>query len=268
MLQAKQSFLFFLLGICALSAKAQDFALAQLNNSPRHHEWAQVVYDNRTVHCFVAYPEKPNKTQAVVVIHENRGLNDWARSFADQLAGEGYLVIAPDLLSGFSADKQRTSDFANSDDARTAISQLNADQITNDLKAVVAFTKQIPSCDGTVSVAGFCFGGSQAFRFATNAGESIKQVMVFYGTAPTDVDALGKIKVPVFGFYGGNDNRVNATIPDTENVLKANGKTYTYTIYEGAGHAFMRLGDDPAGSEENKAAQKASWEKLRQILGE
>jgi carboxymethylenebutenolidase len=248
------------------TAQAQDYAKAQLENSPRHHEWVELGSGDRTLHCFVAYPERSENTQAVILLHENRGLNDWARSAADQLAAKGYLVIAPDLLSDFDETHKRTTDFPTTDDARNAIYQLDAEQITRDLDAVFAYAKGLPASTGEVSVMGFCWGGSQSFRYATN-NTDLKTAMVFYGTAPTDAESIGRIQCPVYGFYGEDDQRVNATIEPTEKLMKEAGKTYDYLIYKGAGHAFMRRGDDPAEPEKaNKKARKSAWKRVSKIL--
>ncbi len=246
---------------------SQDFALNRLENSPRHHEWVQVKSGKRLVHCFVAYPEKAGNTPVVIVIHENRGLTDWVRSFADQIAAEGYIAISPDLLSDFSAEMSRTSDFSSSDDARNALYRLNPDQITSDLNAVQKYAAELPSSNGNTVVAGFCWGGSQSFRFATNNGE-IDAALVFYGSAPSEPSDIERIKAPVFGFYGENDQRINSGIPETEKLMKEAGKNYDYIIYPGAGHAYMRYGDDPDGSKENREARNNSWARIRKILSD
>jgi carboxymethylenebutenolidase len=244
---------------------AQDFAVDQLERSPRHHEWVYVAYGDRTVHGFVAYPEVPESTPAVIVIHENRGLTDWVRSFTDQLAEAGYLAIAPDLLSGFLPEFDKTSDFGTSDDAKKALYTLDPGQITKDLKAVYKYISKVPACNGEVVVIGFCWGGSQSFRFATN-NDKIKAAMVFYGSPPETLEEIKRISAPVYGFYGENDQRINATIPGVNVWMNNSGKTYDYTIYEGAGHAYMRRGDDPNGSADNKKARDDSWVRIKQIL--
>lgn len=255
--------IFFAVGFNALHA--QDFAKEQLNNSPRHHEWVEVAYEGRTIHCFVAYPEKAKSAHTVIVLHENRGLTDWVRSFTDQMAEIGYLAIAPDLLSNFSGDIRRTSDFSNSDKARDAIYQLDSNQVTNDLHAVYSYASNIPSGTGAVSVIGFCWGGSQAFRYATNNPE-LKAALVFYGTAPGNPEQIAKIKAPVYGFYGGDDQRVNATLSRTESFMREAGNTFEYKIYPGAGHAYMRSGAAPDAKKANKNAMEASWERIKNIL--
>lgn len=255
--------LLLLLLFVAIPARAQEFALKQLEDSPRHHEWVTVPSGDRSVHSFVVYPEVAEYALPVIVIHENRGLSDWVRSFADQLAGAGFIAVAPDLLSEFDAGHGRTTDFENSDAARDALYQLNPDQITADLRAVQKYASEIPSANGKVAVAGFCWGGSQTFRFATNSPH-VAAALVFYGSAPEA--GFAEIAAPVYGFYGEDDQRINATIPETDRQMKELGKSYEYVIYDGAGHGFMRAGDDPEGSQANKAARDQAWERLTALL--
>lgn len=256
-----------LLFLLSAPLHAQDFALQLLEDSPRHHEWVQVEYEGRSVHSFVAYPQSSENTLSVIVIHENRGLTDWVRSFADRVAEAGYIAIAPDLLSDFDSEHRRTSDFESSDAARDALYTLDPGQITADLKAVQEYIRNVPSSSGTVVVAGFCWGGSQTFRFATNSDEPAA-FMVFYGSAPDDPEAVQRISAPVFGFYGENDQRINSGIPAIEQMMSEFGKTYEYEIYDGAGHAFMRSGADPEGPEANREARSAAWERLKELLHE
>jgi carboxymethylenebutenolidase len=243
----------------------QDFALKQLENSPRHHEWVEINYDSRSLYSFVAFPEIPGESIAVVLIHENRGLTDWVRSFADQLAAEGFLVIAPDFLSGFNEEYQKTEEFPDSDEARKAIYELDPEQITSGLKAVVDYISSHGASNGKVVVAGFCWGGSQSFRFATNTNE-IEAAMVFYGSPPETKAELSRVTCPVYGFYGENDARINNTIPATENTMDELDLVYDYVIYEGAGHAFMRRGDDPDGEEMNKKAREEAFQRMIKIM--
>jgi carboxymethylenebutenolidase len=261
----KRLFIYTIILFISAYLYSQDYAVEQLKNSPRHHEWVDVKSGNRTVHCFAVYPERSYDVPSVIVIHENRGLTDWVRSFADQLAANGYIAIAPDLLSGFSAEKIRTSDFDNSDEARDAIYELDADQITSDLNTVQEYIASVPGSNGIVAVTGFCWGGTQTFRFATNNSE-IVAALVFYGSAPDNPDDIKRITAPVYGFYGENDQRINATIPQTEELMNSEGKIYDYEIYEGAGHAFMRYADDPSSSAEIKKAGKDAWARIKMIL--
>ncbi len=239
----------------------------RLNNSPRHQEWVEVKNGEKTIYTWVVYPETTEKRPVVILIHENKGLNDWARSMADQVAEAGYIAVAPDLLSNFSETETRTSDFATPDDATKAISQLKPADVQADLKAVADWAKTVPAASGKLVSAGFCWGGGQSFQFATNRSD-LAATLVFYGTGPQDADAYAKISSPVFGFYGGADARVNATITGSQLNMTAAGKTYDYEIYDGAGHAFMRSGEDPAGEAANVAARNAAWERMKQILSE
>jgi len=252
--------------LACVSISAQDWAKQRLEKSPRHQEWVMVKNGDRTVHSFLVYPEVKNKTLAVVVIHENRGLTDWVRSVADQLAEAGYIAIAPDLLSGMAPNGGRTSDFTDASAIGQAFARLSPDQVTADLNAVVDYMKKLPAANGKVAVAGFCWGGGQTFRFATNRSD-IVAAFVFYGTGPDNKEAIARIKAPVYGFYGGNDARVNATIPTSTELMKQAGKTYEPVIYEGAGHGFMRAGEDPANTNEaNKKAREEGWARWKSIL--
>lgn len=246
-----------------IPAAAQDWAKQTLEKSPRHQEWQDVKYGDRVVHTFIVYPETKQKAPVVLVIHEIFGLTDWARSVADQLAAKGYIAVAPDLLSGAGPNGGGTSAFASSQDATKAISGLNPDTITSDLNAVADFAKKFPSANGKLAVAGFCWGGGQSFRFATNR-KDLNAAFVFYGQPPKD---LSSITAPVYGFYAGNDARIGATIPDTTTAMKAAGKKYDPVTYEGAGHGFMRAGEDPGNTNpDNKKAHDQAWERWLSLL--
>lgn len=221
---------------------AQDWAKQNLEKSPRHSEWVPIKHDNRIVQTFVVYPEVKQKAPVVIVIHEIFGLSDWARTVADQLAANGYIAVAPDLLSGFGPKGGGTSDFGGVQDAMKAVSGLDPDVVTADLNAVADYAKKLPSSNGKIAVSGFCWGGSQSFRFATNR-KDLSAAFVFYGGPPKD---MSPINAPVYGFYGGNDARINSTIPDTIAAMKTAGKSYDPVTYDGAGHGFMRAGEDPA----------------------
>ncbi len=251
--------------VSVLPGAAQDAARERLEKSPRHQEWVTVKSGDRIVHAFLVYPEVKEKAPAIVVIHENRGLSDWVRSVADHLAEAGYIALAPDLLSGMAPGGGKTSDFPTQDAAREAISRLPADQVMADLNAVADYAARLPACTGTVAVAGFCWGGSQAFRFAT-VRENLAAAYIFYGSAPTEREQLARIACPVYGFYGGNDARVNATIPPTAEMMKALGKTYEPVTYEGAGHGFMRTGEDPQPLPANKKAREDAWQRWKLLL--
>ncbi len=244
---------------------AQDWAKARLEKSPRHLEWITIKHGNREVKCWVAYPESKEKATAVVIIHEIFGLSDWMRGMADQLAEAGYIVIAPDLLTGSGPNGGGTESLGGADGARGKIGSLPPDQITADLNAAVDYVKKLPACNGKVAVGGFCWGGTQTFRFVTN-NKDVKAGFVFYGSGTDKPEELARIQVPVYGFYGGNDARVNATIPKSTDLMKTAGKTFEPVVYDGAGHGFMRAGEDPAGSAENKKAREDGWKRWKDLL--
>jgi carboxymethylenebutenolidase len=244
----------------------QDASRQRLNESPRHHEWVEVKHGERTVHSFLVFPEVSEKATAVVVIHENRGLTDWVRSVADRLAEKGYIAIAPDLLSGMAPGGGKTSDFADSDAAREGISRLPQEQVTADLQAVFQYVKNLPAANGKVAVAGFCWGGRQTFLYATQQPD-LAAAFVFYGTPAEGKEAVSKITAPVYGFYGENDARVNASIPDITALMKETGKTYEPVTYPGAGHGFMRSGEATDASEADKNAREAGWQRWLELLG-
>jgi len=250
----------------SFNAVEQDWAKQRVDKSPRHQEWVQVKNGSRTVNSFIVYPEVKNKATAVVVIHEIFGLSDWVRSLTDQLAEAGYIAIAPDLLSSMGPNGGGSSDFTDRSGVTQAVMKLPADQVTADLNAVADYVSKLPACNGKVAVGGFCWGGSQTFRFATNRA-SVKAAFVFYGTGPDGKDAIAKIKCPVYGFYGGNDARVDATIPKSQEMMKEAGKAYEPVTYEGAGHGFMRAGEDPSDTNPaNKKARDEAWTRWKSIL--
>lgn len=246
-------------------AAAQDWARVMLQKSPRHREWVTVKQRNRKVETFVVYPEAKDKRPVMLVIHEIFGLTDWPEELADEVARAGYIAVAPDLLSGMAPNGGRTSDFPG-DRATEAVSHLNPEQITADLNAVANYALKLPSSNGTLFVVGFCWGGGQSFRFATNRPD-LSAAFVFYGVPPAK-DAIPRIKAPVYGFYAGNDERIDATIPDTIQQMKAAGKKYEPVTYEGAGHGFMRAGEAPDASSADKKARTDAWARWKVLIEE
>ena len=247
------------------AVSAQEHVLKRLNESPRHHEWVTIKHGERVMHAFVVYPEVKDKATAVLVIHENRGLTDWVRGVTDQLAEHGYIAIAPDLLSGMGPGGGKTSDFPDSNAARDALYKLSPEQVTEDLNASFDYVSKLPACNGKVAVAGFCWGGSQTFRFATNQ-PTLAAAFVFYGRKPRDKESLKRIECPVYGFYGGNDARVTATILETEEFMKDAGKSYAPVTYEGARHGFMRAGESPDATGVDKKARADAWSRWNELL--
>ncbi|MCU1266260.1 MAG: Dienelactone hydrolase-related enzyme [Acidobacteria bacterium] len=253
------------------SSDGQDWAKQRLAKSPRHQEWVKIKNGTREVNSFIVYPEVKNKATAVLVIHEIFGMSDWVQSLTDQLAEAGYIAIAPDLLSGMGPNGGGTAELRATDSNAVgkAIQALPPDQITADLNAVADYVSKLPAANGKVVVGGFCWGGTQTFRFATNR-PSLKAAFVFYGTAPTtgsqssqtiDKAALAKITAPVYGFYAGNDARIGATLPATIEAMNELKKKYDPVTYEGAGHGFMRAGEAPEPNAPQAKGDKEADEK-------
>lgn len=236
-------------------------------DSPRHQEWVEIDNNGKTIHAFVVYPENKENSSAMVMIHENKGLNDWARSMADQVAAEWHIVIAPDLLSSFDEERQKTSDFASPDDATQALYSLSQEDISSDLKAVADYVKSLDTFNGNLVSAWFCWGGSQSFRLA-NQADDYKASLVFYGTAPEDDEFYKNVDVPVYGFYAENDDRVNSTITKTETEMQQNAKAFEYEYYDGVGHAFMRKADTDKSDTLSQDAKQAAFERMITILEE
>lgn len=246
-----------------IAANAQDWAKARLDASPRHREYVPIKHGDRTVQTFVVYPEVKQKVPVVILIHEIFGLSDWAKSMADDLAAAGFIVVAPDLLSGSGPNGGGTDSFSGTDTITKAVSGLNPDAVTADLDAVADFAKKIPAGNGKIASVGFCWGGGKSFAFATHR-KDLSAAFVFYGPGPADVTT---ITAPVFGFYAGNDARIGATLPATIAAMKAAGKRFEPVTYDGAGHGFMRAGVDPTNTNPaNKTAREQGFTRLVSLL--
>ena len=242
---------------------AQDWAKARLDASPRHHEYVRLKHGDRAVQAFVVYPEVKGKAPVVILIHEIFGLSDWAKEMADELAGQGFIVIAPDLLTGAGPGGGGSSEFPSQDATIKAVTALDPDQVNADLDAAADYARQIPAGNGKIAVAGFCWGGGKSFAFAAHR-KDLSAAFVFYGTGPADVST---ITAPVYGFYAGNDARVGATVPATVAAMKAAAKKYEPVTYDGAGHGFMRAGEDPANTVPgNKTAREQGFARLVKLL--
>ncbi len=241
----------------AHSVVAQDWAKPRLEKSPRHGEWVSFKSGERTIKAFVVYPESKEKTPVVLVIHEIFGLTDWVRGVCDQLAENGVIAIAPDLLSG--------QTFSDVDGARKAVSELPKEQVKADLDVTAEYALKIPAANGTLAVCGFCWGGGWTFAYA-NENPKLKAAYSFYGTAASDLAAVNGIACPVYGFYAEKDERVNATIAKAEDLMKTAEKKYEPITYKDATHGFMREGEMPDGSEANKKARQDAWARWKTLL--
>ena len=253
---------------------AQDWSRQAVDKSPRKREWVKVKQGGRLVNSTLAHPQGGGKSPAMVLIHDIFGMSDWAEQITDEFAEAGFVAMMPDLLSGMAPKGGGTSEFLAAAAGQApaagggvggpvgqAINKLPPDQITADLNAVADYCKSLPSCNGKVCVVGFSWGGGQCFRFATNR-KDLSAAFVFYGTGP-DAASIARIEAPVYGFYGGADARVNASIPPTTELMKAAGKAYEVNIYEGADHGFMKGGEQPDPKDANKKARDAAWAKIK-----
>jgi carboxymethylenebutenolidase len=249
------------LPLSATSGSAQDLpadgttATARLDASPRHGEW--ITYDagdGDEVQAWVTYPERSDPAPVVVVIHDIRAMSDWARAVGDQLAADGFISIVPDLLSGKGPGGGGTESFASGEAGR-GIRDLDPAEVNRRLRAAAAYATSLPSATDQVGVVGFCWGGSTSFAFAVDYAD-LDAAVVYYGTSPP-TEALSSIRAPILGLYGGDDNRVNSTIPAAQAELDRLGRRYDVNIYDGAGHGFLgrQSGQDGA----NQAASDGAW---------
>lgn len=244
-----------------ITTHAQDWATKRLDASSRHHEYVTLQANGKPLQAFVVYPEVKNKATAVVLIHEIFGLSAWAKSMADDLAAAGYVVIAPDLLTGMGPNGGNTDSFPSQDAVTKAVSGLDPAAVLAGLDAAADYIKAVPASNGKFASAGFCWGGGKSFAFATHR-KDLSDAFVFYGPPPPTAD-MANITAPVYGFYAGNDVRIDATIPATVEAMKAAGKVYEPVTYEGAGHGFMRAGVDPTNTVEgNKKARQEGFVRL------
>ena len=285
------------LATAVCTAGAQDWAKSNLAKSPRHGEYVTIQEPGgRNLQAWVVYPETKGKAPVVVMIHEIFGQSDWAREMADEVAGAGYIVVEPDLLSGlgpvaaasampFGGDPHQAMDmtpgapgsayvtaspggtaaFPDQGAVVKAVSSLPDPQVLTDLDAAADYGKHLSAASGKLFVGGFCWGGTKTFLFATHRHD-LSAALVFYGTPPT-ADMMKNISTPVYGFYAENDARVTSTVDQTKIDMKAAGKSYEPVIYDGAGHGFMRAGEAPDANAANSAARQAAFRRMVGELG-
>ena len=227
---------------------------ARLAASPRHAEWAMVrTPRGDSVRAWVVYPQRRDKAPVVLVVHEIFGLSTWIRGVADQLAADGFIAIAPDLLTG---KLPGPPDTTIADAARAAIRTLDPAIVQEQLDAVAQYGMSLPAASKRYGIVGFCWGGSTSFAHAVHQ-PTLGASVVYYGGSPA-AEKLDSVRAPVLGLYGGLDNRVNATIPRADSVLKMRGVTFEPHIFDGAGHGFLRQQEGENGAA-NTAATQAAW---------
>jgi carboxymethylenebutenolidase len=241
-------------------------AKGALEKSPRHGEYVDVKLPGggTPIRTWIVYPERKDKAPVVLLIHEIYGLSDWLRGVADQLAREGFIAVAPDLISGLGPNGGGTESAASRDDVVALVRKLTPEQATTRLNAVREYAIHLPSATGKSATIGFCWGGGRSFAYAA-AQPALNAAVVYYGTAPEAAD-LGHVKAPVLGLYGGDDARVDATIPPAAAEMKKLGKTYEPHVYEGAGHGFLRAQEDRGGA--NLKATREAWPRTLAFLRE
>jgi carboxymethylenebutenolidase len=241
----------------------EDGAKARLDASPRHGEVVSVDAPGTPVRVWVVYPERRDKAPVVIVIHEIFGLTDWVRAVADQLAADGFIAVAPDLLSGKGAAGGGTETYAGRDEVMKAVSSLPRDEVVARLNAVRAWAVARPAASGRSATIGFCWGGAMSFAYAV-AQPALDAAVVFYGAAPEDLSTLARVRAPVLGLYGENDARVNATLDATQAKMKELGKTFEPHVHPGAGHGFLRAQGGQDGA--NLRASTEAWPKTIAFL--
>lgn len=241
-------------------------AKAALDGSPRHGEYVDVKLPagGVPIRTWISYPERKDKAPVVLVIHEVFGLSDWIRSVADQLAREGFIAVAPDLVSGLGPNGGGSDSVASRDDVVKLVRALAPDQAMARLDAVRDYAVRLPAANGRSATVGFCWGGGTSFAYAA-AQPALNAAVVYYGIAP-DAAALSRIHAPVLGLYGGDDARVDATIGPAEAEMKRLGKSYEPHVFAGAGHGFLRQQEGRDGA--NLKATREAWPRTLAFLRE
>lgn len=244
-------------GRAAALPPAESEAKGRLDRSPRHGEWIDIARTGNPtpLKSYIVYPERKDKAPVVIVIMEIYGLSDWIRGVADQLAAEGFIAIAPDLLSGKGPNGGGTDAVVGRDNVTALVRNLKPEEVMADLDAVRAYGGTLPAATGKVGTVGFCWGGGMSFLYAARQ-PALHAAVVYYGTPPAD-EEMGKMQCPVAGFYGGDDGRVTITVAPTEAKMKRAGKTYLPHVYEKAGHGFLRAQTEREGA--NLRAAEQAW---------
>ena len=230
-------------------------AKARLERSPRHGEWAVVrTGANDSIRAWVVYPERSTRAPVVLVVHEIFGLTNWVRGVADQLAADGFIAIAPDLMTMHNLPTDTSGDPV-SQQATSIIRTLDPGKYHQQLLAIAEWGMRLPAAQPRYGIVGYCWGGSASFQHAVMSPR-VGAAVVYYGSSPQTAE-LAKINAPVLGLYGGNDARVNATIEPARAEMTRLAKTYEVHIFEGAGHGFLRQQSGASGA--NMRATQQAW---------
>lgn len=251
-------------GAAPSGATAQDPAIpagadsvnSRLAASPRHGEWAMVpAGEGDSVRAWVVYPERSTRAPVVLAVHEIFGVSTWIKGVADQLAADGYIAIAPDLLTG-KVPALAPGDTILANVATAAIRTLDAGEVQRRLEAAGKYGMALPAALPSYGIVGFCWGGTTSFNHAVRSPAGLGAAVVYYGSSPA-TSSLASVRVPVLGLYAGDDARVNTTVPAADSALRALGRSFTYRMFEGAGHGFLRQQEGREGA--NQRASEAAW---------
>ena len=240
----------------------QSEAHQRLQDSPRRNQL--VSFKSKlgdTIQAHLAYPEGSGPAPVVVAIHGRGGWTDWVRAVADQLAAEGYIAIAPDMISGKGPGGGGT-DSVDRDGAAQVVYSLTWEEVVDRVNAAADYAMALPTAREQFAVVGFCWGGTTTFAYAAQRAD-LSAGLVYYGSSPP-AEVLARIQAPILGLYGGNDNRVNVTVEPAAKEMTRLGKVYEYELYEGAGHGFLSGQDRLDGA--NLAASRKAWLRTVEFL--
>ncbi|MBR9989279.1 MAG: dienelactone hydrolase family protein [Gemmatimonadetes bacterium] len=231
-----------------------DHAAARLQTSPRHGEWAMIDAGGDSIRAWVVYPERSTPAPVVLVVHEIYGLTHWIRAVADQLAADGFIAIAPDLMTQYDVPADDSGEPVREEATRT-IRTLDPATYHAQLVAIADWGMALPAASDRYGIVGFCWGGSASFRHVIESA-SVGAAVVYYGSSPA-TELLSGVSAPVLGLYGGDDARVNASIPPADSAMQRLGKPYDYHLFDGAGHGFLR--DQQGRDGANMSATRRAW---------
>jgi carboxymethylenebutenolidase len=232
-----------------------DHVVAVLNKSPRHGEWVDIKVPGKDVplKSWIVYPERSDKAPVILIIHEIFGETDWIRGVADQFAADGFIAIAPDMLSGHGPNGGGSDSLGGQQAVMAKIREVKTPEVIADLNATRDYGLKLPAASGKVGVVGFCWGGGNSFAYAASQPE-LGAAVVYYGVPAPDLKA---VNCPVAGFYGGNDTRITGTVQSTKDAMDKLGKAYEPHVFEGAGHGFLRQQTGQNGA--NQKAADQAW---------
>ena len=266
-------------GTPGIPASANN-AQARVAASPRHGEWVKIAWEpgsSDSLMAWIVYPSTNRaKSPVVVVVHEIFGLQTWVRGVADQVAADGFIAIAPDLISRVRGGP--STEELSGDSARKLIQGVSAAERNKGIAAAARYAMSQPSAAPKYGVIGYCWGGGTVFMHAVNGGvNGYSGGVAFYGLpymngAVPNGDSLAKITKPVMLLNGSKDQRIAAAMPAVDSAMRALKKDYSGTNYDGAVHGFLRAQDDPKATRDpaeeaaNLAAAKDAWPKTVAFL--